>query len=177
VDNLSLILHVSAAVLFIGPQVILFFAVIPATWLIKDQRLRRDVTMVITQRFGKLSGFALGILLVTGLYQFYGVVPTAVSDDMMSYRFGMLFMSKMLLFTIVVALVALHVIVAKRVGKLTEAVTADHSCCRRSSCSSRLPSSHLASCSVEANSPTCWANGAHAAGPPAAGTRPRLRRH
>jgi uncharacterized membrane protein len=124
VDNLSLILHVSAAVLFIGPQVILFFAVIPATWLIKDQRLRRDVTMVITQRFGKLSGFALGILLVTGLYQFYGVVPTAVSDDMMSYRFGMLFMSKMLLFTIVVALVALHVIVGKRVGKLTEAVIA-----------------------------------------------------
>lgn len=123
-DNLSLILHVSAAVLFIGPQVILFFAVIPATWLIKDQRLRRDVTMVITQRFGKLSGFALGILLVTGLYQFYGVVPTAVSDDMMSYRFGMLFMSKMLLFTIVVALVALHVIVGKRVGKLTEAVIA-----------------------------------------------------
>jgi len=119
-----LILHVSAAVLFIGPQVILFFAVIPATWLIKDQRLRRDVTMVITQRFGKLSGFALGILLVTGLYQFYGVVPTAVSDDMMSYRFGMLFMSKMLLFTIVVALVALHVIVGKRVGKLTEAVIA-----------------------------------------------------
>ena len=110
--------------LFIGPQVILFFAVIPATWLIKDQRLRRDVTMVITQRFGKLSGFALGILLVTGLYQFYGVVPTAVSDDMMSYRFGMLFMSKMLLFTIVVALVALHVIVGKRVGKLTEAVIA-----------------------------------------------------
>jgi putative copper export protein len=80
--------------------------------------------MVITQRFGKLSGFALGILLVTGLYQFYGVVPTAVSDDMMSYRFGMLFMSKMLLFTIVVALVALHVIVGKRVGKLTEAVIA-----------------------------------------------------
>ena len=123
-DNISLILHVSAAVLFIGPQVILFLAVIPATWLIEDQRLRRDVTMVVTQRFGKLSGFALVLLLVTGLYQFYNLVPTAVSDDMMSYRFGALFMTKMILFTIVVALVALHVVVGKRVGQLTEAVIA-----------------------------------------------------
>jgi uncharacterized membrane protein len=124
VDNISLILHVSAAVLFIGPQVILFLAVIPATWLIEDQRLRRDVTMVVTQRFAKLSAAALVLLLVTGLYQFYSVVPTAVSDDMMSYRFGMLFMTKMALFVIVVALVGVHIVVGKRVGQLTEAAIA-----------------------------------------------------
>jgi uncharacterized membrane protein len=124
VDNISLILHVSAAVLFIGPQVILFLAVIPATWLIEDQRLRRDVTMVVTQRFAKLSAAALVLLLVTGLYQFYSVVPTAVSDDMMSYRFGMLFMTKMTLFVIVVALVGVHIVVGKRVGQLTEAAIA-----------------------------------------------------
>ncbi len=123
-DNISLILHVSAAVLFIGPQVILFLAVIPATWLIEDQRLRRDVTMVVTQRFAKLSAAALVLLLVTGLYQFYSVVPTAVSDDMMSYRFGMLFMTKMTLFVIVVALVGVHIVVGKRVGQLTEAAIA-----------------------------------------------------
>ena len=123
-DNISLILHVSADVLFIGTQVILFLAVVPATWLIEDQRLRRDVTMVFTQSLAKLSAVALVLLLVTGLYQFYSVVPTAISDDMMSYRFGTLFMTKMILFTIVVALVALHVVVGRSVGQLTEAVIA-----------------------------------------------------
>lgn len=123
-DNISLILHVSAAALFIGPQVILFFAVVPATWLIEDEQLRRNVTLVVTQRFAKLTGFALILLLATGLYQFYSVVPSVVSDDMMSYRFGALFMTKMILFTIVIALVALHVVVGKRVGQLTEAVIA-----------------------------------------------------
>lgn len=123
-DNLFLILHVSAAVLFIGPQVILFLAVVPATWLIEDERLRRDVTLVVTQRFARLAGAALVLLLVTGLYQFYSVVPTNVSDDMMSYRFGALFMTKMILFTLVVALVAFHIVIGKRVGRLTEAVIA-----------------------------------------------------
>lgn len=124
-DNISLILHVSAAVLFIGPQVILFLAVIPATWLIEDQRLRRDVTMVVTQRFAKLSAIALVLLLVTGLYQFTSVTPDAVTSDMSSYRFGWIFMTKMTLFVIVVALVGLHIVVGKRVGQLTEAVIAD----------------------------------------------------
>lgn len=123
-ENISLILHVSAAALFIGPQVILFFAVVPATWLIDDERLRRDVTMVVTQRFAKVAGFALVLLLVTGLYQFYNVTPEFVSEDMTSFRFGWLFMTKMLLFTIVVVLVALHIVVGKSVGRLTEAVIA-----------------------------------------------------
>ncbi len=123
-ENISLILHVSAAVLLIGPQVILFFAVVPATWMIDDERLRRDVTMVVTQRFAKISGFALVLLLATGLYQFYNVTPDFVSDDMTSFRFGWIFMTKMVLFTIVVVLVALHVVVGKSVGRLTEAVIA-----------------------------------------------------
>jgi uncharacterized membrane protein len=124
VDNISLILHVSAAVLFIGPQVILFFAVVPATWLIEDERLRRDVTMVVTQRFAKLTAVALVVLLVTGLYQFYTVTPDVVSDDMTSYRFGWLFITKMTLFTVVLVLVALHIVVGKSVGRLTGAVIA-----------------------------------------------------
>jgi len=124
VENLSLILHVSAAVLFIGPQFILFFAVVPATWLIEDERLRRDVTLVVTRRFGKIAGFALVVLLATGLFQFYAVVPDSVSDDMTSFRFGWLFMTKMILFTSVIALVAVHVVLGRRVGQLTEAVIA-----------------------------------------------------
>lgn len=123
-DNISLILHLSAAVLFIGPQAILFFAVIPATWLIEDQRLRRDVTMVVTQRFAKLSAVALVVLLVTGLYQFTSVTPDFVTSDMTSYRYGWIFMTKMTLVVIVVALVVLHIVVGKSVGRLTEAVIA-----------------------------------------------------
>jgi len=41
---------------------------------------------------------------------------------MNSYRYGWLFMTKMLLFSAVVVLVAMHVVVGRRVGRLTEAV-------------------------------------------------------
>lgn len=122
--NLSLIIHVSAAVLFIGPQVILFFAVVPATWLIEDERLRRDVTLVVTRRFGKIAAIALVLLLVTGLFQFYTVTPDSVTSDMTAYRFGWIFMAKMTLFAIVLGLVGLHVVLGRRVGRLTEAVIA-----------------------------------------------------
>ena len=96
-ENLVLFLHVAAAAIFVGPQLLLFFAVMPATWLIDDERLRRDVTLVISRRFGKIAAFALLILLLTGLYQFYFIVPDTVSSDMATYNFGRIFMLKMTL--------------------------------------------------------------------------------
>lgn len=123
-DNLSLILHVFAATLIVGPQVLLFFAAVPATWLIDDEALRRSVTRVITQRYGYIAGFALLTSLVTGLYQFYSVTPDPVSDDMTSYRFGWIFITKMTLFTIFIAMIAFHAVVGRRIGRLADAVAA-----------------------------------------------------
>ena len=115
-----LFLHVAAAAIFVGPQLLLFFAVMPATWLIDDERLRRDVTLVISRRFGKIAAFALLILLLTGLYQFYFIVPDTVSSDMATYNFGRIFMLKMTLFIVVLGLVVLHIILGKKIGKLVD---------------------------------------------------------
>lgn len=123
-DNLSLILHVFAATLIVGPQVLLFFAVVPSTWLIEDEALKRAVTRVVTQRYGMIAGFAMLISLVTGLYQLFSVTPDNVSEDMSSYRFGTLFMVKMSLFLLFVILVGVHTVMGRRIGVLADAVAA-----------------------------------------------------
>ncbi len=123
-DNLSLILHVFAATLIVGPQILLFFAVVPATWIIEDEQLKRAVTRVVTQRYGMMAGLALVISLVTGLYQFYNVTPDSVTEDMTSFRFGWIFITKMTLFTVFVGLVAFHAVIGRRIGRLADAVVA-----------------------------------------------------
>lgn len=121
-ELVSLILHVSAAAIFIGPQLLMFYAVTPASWLIEDERLKRQVVGVIARRFGMLAGISLVVLLLTGLYQFYTVVPQPIQDSMMDYRFGLIFVTKMTLFTGVVILVLLHAMIfSRRIRRLSEA--------------------------------------------------------
>ena len=67
------------------------------------------MTRVVTQRFGMLAGVALVVLLATGLYQFYSVVPEAVQEEMTEFRFGMIFMAKMTVFVALLALIVVHV--------------------------------------------------------------------
>jgi uncharacterized membrane protein len=123
-NSVSLVLHVFAATLLVGPQVLLFFAAVPATWLIEDEALKRAVTRVITQRYAYIAGFAMLTLLVTGLYQFYNVTPDAISEDMTAYRFGWIFMAKMILFTIFIGLLGVHGVIGRRIGRLADAVAA-----------------------------------------------------
>lgn len=125
-DTISLIIHVTAAAVLVGPQVLLFLAVVPSTWLIEDERLRRDVTRVVTARFGMISGVAIVTLLLTGLYQFYEVVPEFVQDDITGYRFGPVFIVKMTLFTLLLVMIAVHAfVIAPRIGRWSDAVIAD----------------------------------------------------
>lgn len=122
---ISLIIHVTAAAVFVGPQLLMFYAVTPATWLIDDEKLKRQLVAVIARRFGALAAIALVTLLVTGLYQFYTIVPEYIQDDMMSYRFGLVFVTKMTMFTVVIGLVMLHAMVfARRIRRLSDAVEA-----------------------------------------------------
>ena len=122
---ISMIIHVTAAAVFVGPQLLMFYAVTPATWLIDDEKLKRQLVAVIARRFGALAAIALVTLLVTGLYQFYTVVPEHIQDDMMSYRFGLVFVTKMTMFTVVIGLVMLHAMVfARRIRRLSAAVEA-----------------------------------------------------
>jgi uncharacterized membrane protein len=125
VDTISLILHVSAAAVLVGPQVLMFLAVVPSTWLIDDEQLRRQVLGVVARRFGMLAGTAIVVLLATGLYQFYSTVPENVRDDIMAYRWGMVFSVKMAAFTLLVVLIFVHAFVfSRRIARLSDAVIA-----------------------------------------------------
>ena len=122
----SLVIHVIAAAALVGPQLVLFLAVIPATWLIPEERLRRDVTRVVTARFGMLAGVSLVLLVATGLYQFFAGVPNDVRDNLSDYRFGSIFMVKMLFFVIFIVLLAVHtVVIGRRVRRLSDRLIAN----------------------------------------------------
>ncbi len=123
--TLSLVIHVTAAAILFGPQVLLFLAVTPATWLIDDEALRRAVTRVVTARYGMIAGIAIVLLVVTGIYQYMSMVPADIRGNLSSYRFGTIFMLKMALFAAFLALLFYHVFfVARRIVALSEAVVA-----------------------------------------------------
>jgi len=121
----SLMIHLTAAAILIGPQVLMFYAVIPSTWLISDERLRRDVIQVVSRRFGLLAGLSLVVLLATGLNQFYTVTPQYIQDDMTAYRYGQIFITKMTLFTLLLGLILAHTFIfSRRIRALSDAVLA-----------------------------------------------------
>lgn len=124
---LSLVLHVLFATILVGPQILMFFAVAPASWLIEDDDLRTTIVRVIARRFATLSILALVGLLVTGLVQFYSdsIVPPSIQEDMNGYRWGGLFMLKMTFFVTLIAMIAFHAaVLARRIGRVTEEVKA-----------------------------------------------------
>jgi putative copper export protein len=125
VNELSLIIHVSLAAILVGPQLLMFLAVTPASWLIGDHELRTQVVRVIARRFAVLSVFALIGLLLTGLYQLYNVTPDIIREDMTDYRFGVIFMIKMTLFLLLIAMIAFHgAVLARRMARVTEELRA-----------------------------------------------------
>ncbi|MYE46081.1 MAG: hypothetical protein F4X25_04910 [Chloroflexi bacterium] len=119
--------HVLFAALLVGGQVLLFFAVIPSTWLIDDEGLRRRVTLVVAHRFTWIVGISLVGLIVTGLAQFYTdiFVPPGIREDMMEFHFGRVFMVKMLFVTILIIMIAVHgAVFGQRIGRISDAVQA-----------------------------------------------------
>jgi len=123
-DTISLILHVTAAAALVGPQLLLFVAVIPAARALPDTQ-RSAVTRAVTRRFGVVAGVALMVLLTTGLYQFYERVPEPIQEEMTDYRFGRIFMTKMTLFTLLLALIVAHAAwLGPRIQRAMEAVDA-----------------------------------------------------
>ena len=124
-DTISLMFHVLFAAIFVGPQLLLTFAVVPSTWLIDDESLRRRVTQVVTRRFAVMSAVSLAGLLVTGLHQFYSIVPESIQDDMMDFRFGLIFTTKMTLFTVLLVMTAFHAMYfGPRVRRVSERLEA-----------------------------------------------------
>jgi uncharacterized membrane protein len=124
-SEISLIIHVVFAAILVGPQVLMFFAVTPASWAIEDDDLRTFVVRVIARRFAVLTVIALVVLLATGLFQFYrdDVVPPAIREDLGGFRFGVIFMAKMTLVVVLVGMIAFHAsVLSRRMATVTEGV-------------------------------------------------------
>ena len=124
--TISLAIHVTAAALFVGPQILMFFAVIPATWLIEDnEKLRRQVTRVVAARFGMLAMIAIVLLVVTGVYQYLVLVPASIRRAPDRYAFSNLFDAKMTMFILSLVLIFLHTrLFARKIATLSDQLIA-----------------------------------------------------
>ncbi len=103
-ETISLILHVTAAAVLFGPQVLLFFALTPATWFIDDEQLKRNVVSTVARRFGFLSAVSVLVLIITGLYQMQALTP----DGARELKWGSIFLIKMVLFVLLMGLMLVH---------------------------------------------------------------------
>ena len=122
-DQVSLIIHVSAGAVLVGGMALLYFVVTPATRLVEDEGLRRTLTRVVARRFAVMTIVALLVLLATGLYQFYAVVSEPVRENMNDFRWGPAFGAKMTLFVLLIALVAVHgAVLGPRIARQAERV-------------------------------------------------------
>ena len=124
--TLSLVIHVTAAAILVGPQILMFLAVVPATWLIEDdERLKRAVTKVVAARFGMLATLAIVVLVVTGLYQYVVLIPDHIRQNPNEYRFGAIFALKMVMFVVTIVLIGVHMrVYGKRIAALSDKVIA-----------------------------------------------------
>jgi uncharacterized membrane protein len=109
-DAVSLWLHLLAVTIWIGPQVFLFAAALPALRTVDDLQERTRLTRLITTRFGWLGGGAVAVIVTTGIVNLVQVDGHSVSDLVTGdLRFTRIFWEKMVLVALSVSLVGLHV--------------------------------------------------------------------
>jgi uncharacterized membrane protein len=107
-------LHILGVTLWVGPQFFLAVAWVPASRQITDFPMRVAAMRTITRRFGYLGGFGLILTMVAGTYLIIDwrdryAVPSDV--EFMSLRFGVVFVIKMTVLMVMLAVVALHMFV------------------------------------------------------------------
>lgn len=114
-------LHILAATIWVGPQVFLFVAAIPAVRTIEDIQLRTRVMRMITTRFGYLGWGALVVLVITGIVNLYQEDLSV--DQLFDLNFGTVFQIKMTLLVLTVVLTALHsFVLGPRVLRMQESM-------------------------------------------------------
>ena len=104
-------LHILGIALFVGPQFFLALAVVPATRQIADLKSRVNTIRIVTRRFAYVGGAGLILIVAAGSYliadwrDYYGVPDDTGFTDL---RFGVVFIVKMSLFVVMLAIVAAH---------------------------------------------------------------------
>ena len=99
-------LHILAATIWVGPQVFLFVAAVPAIRTVEDLQVRARVMRVLTTRFGWLAWGAMLVLVITGIANLYEHALSV--EELFELNFGIIFQVKMTLVIATVALTALH---------------------------------------------------------------------
>jgi putative copper resistance protein D len=139
VDAISTWLHVLAITLWIGPQVFLFAAAVPAVRTIEDAGVRAGVMRVLTARFAWLGWMAMAVIILTGITNVFvaaGDVPGESAADLTSlasdFRFARIFWEKMFLVAVALVLTAFHTFsVGPRQLRLMEDASTDEAAVRR----------------------------------------------
>ncbi len=138
VDAISTWLHVLAITLWIGPQVFLFAAAVPAVRTIEDGGVRARVMRVLTARFAWLGWSAMAVIIVTGITNLFvaaGDVSGSAGDLIRfgsDFRFTRIFWEKMFLVAVALVLTAVHTFsVGPRQLRLMEDASGDEAAVRR----------------------------------------------
>lgn len=119
-DGLVIWVHVLAAVIYIGPQVFLFVAAVPAIRSVEDAQQRARALRMVTTRFGWLGGGALAVLLATGIWNYYDVEDPLIDQEAFP-RYYWTLMVKLTLVTVVTVLTLLHgAVLGRRLQRLQE---------------------------------------------------------
>lgn len=128
-DAVSLWLHLLAVTIWIGPQVFMFAAAIPAVRTVEDAATRARLMRIMVTRFGNLSGLALVVIVITGiinLYQVDGFSALELINGDAERRFTRIFWEKMFLVGLAVVFVGLHsMVIGPRQLQLAERAAAD----------------------------------------------------
>lgn len=113
--------HILAATIWVGPQVFLFVAVVPAMRTVEDMQARARAMRVLTTRFGYLAWGAMAVLVITGIANLYE--HDLDIEALFDRNFGTIFEIKMTLVILTIVLTALHsFVLGPRVLRLQESV-------------------------------------------------------
>ena len=114
-------IHIIAATIWVGPQVFLFVAAVPAVRTVEDVQVRARIMRVLTTRFGYLAWGAMLVLVVTGIGNLFE--HNLEVDVLFDLNYWTILEVKIALVIATVALTALHsFVIGPRLLKLQESV-------------------------------------------------------
>ena len=114
-------IHILAATIWVGPQVFLFVAAVPALRTVEDTQVRARAMRVLTTRFGYLAWGALAVLVITGIGSLFEHDLSV--GTLFERNYGIIFQVKLALVIVTVALTAVHsFIIGPRLLNMQESV-------------------------------------------------------
>jgi putative copper export protein len=106
IHSLIMWIHLLAATIWVGPQVFLFVAGVPAIRSIEPAAARLRALEIMTKRYSYLAGGALALLVLTGLAN--ADYRLRLIADPFALRYGWLLLGKVALVGLVIVLTAWH---------------------------------------------------------------------